>query len=165
MEIKSETPVKASAAKAWHVLGAEFANIGDWASSLTSSSMDEEPVEGSVRVCEGVGFGPFPAGQVSERLNRFDPESLTFGYDGESGMPPFIVKASNTWTIEPKGDKNCIVKSCALVQFRWWVWPLSWMFPLLIKQDFKHFTEELKYRIEQGAPHPRKLAALQNGSK
>jgi len=160
MDFRTEIKISASAEKAWDVLGQQYASISDWSASLVSSSLQGTLGVGAIRACKGVGFGPFPPGEVSEKLTKFEPENYEFSYVGLDGLPSFIKQVENTWSIESIDEKNCVVRSHASIVLAMWLRPLGWLLPWLLKRDMRLFTEELKYRIERGKPHPRKIALL-----
>lgn len=160
MEIQTEILVDAPAAEAWRVLGQNFAAIGQWSATFRTSSLEGALGVGAIRTCEGVGFGPFPPSQVTEKLTRFDPEAMCFAYVATSGLPSFIEEASNVWSIDAMGPGKCRVRSCAEVRPVWWLRPLGFLIPLLAQRDMDRFSEELQYQIERGSPHPRKIAMM-----
>ena len=158
MNLESKITVNASAQEAWQVLGEQFGTISEWSAALQSSSLNGELQTGAVRTCTSSGFGPFPPTEAKEQLTHYDPNSLEFSYTALSGLPKFIKEASNAWSIQTVDAHQCIVYSRAKVKLAWWLTPLAWLFPLLLKKDMKKFIEELVYRIENGRPHPRNNA-------
>ena len=90
MEIRAELAINAPAEDAWVVVGERFGQISEWASAVTGSAMDGQPAVGRVRTCQVAGFGPIPAGVITERLVRFDPDARSLSYEAAAGMPRFI---------------------------------------------------------------------------
>ena len=160
MDIKKTVIIKASAKQAWQVLGEGYGEVGTWIVSLSQSSMEGEVGVGGIRVCTGLGFGPFPASVVKERLIDFDAQSYSFRYEAFTGLPAIIKSAQNAWKIDPQGQNQCCIKMHAQIQLKWWARPLGILIPWLMAKDFNLLEEEMVYRIEQGRPHPRKLKAL-----
>jgi hypothetical protein len=85
MEIRAELVINAPAEDAWVVVGERFGQISEWASAITQSVIDGPPAAGRVRTCQVAGFGPIPAGVITERLVRFDPDARSLSY--ELGVP------------------------------------------------------------------------------
>ena len=85
MEIRAELVIDAPAEDAWVVVGERFGQISEWASAITQSVIDGPPAAGRVRTCQVAGFGPIPAGVITERLVRFDPDARSLSY--ELGVP------------------------------------------------------------------------------
>lgn len=162
MKFKNEMVLNVSAEKAWDVIGNQFGDIGDWVATLKSSRLEGELGVGAKRVCQAEGFGPFAPAEVIEKLIEFSPKKHQFTYVALGGIPWFIDNAQNTWWIESAGENRCIVRFEAQIKMAWYLKPLEWLMPMLMKKDGDLFTEELKYRIESGNIHPRKLAAMAN---
>ncbi len=159
MRLEHEIFVDAPADDAWQVLGQQFGAIAQWSATLRASSLVGPLGVGAVRTCEGVGFGPFPPGETTEALTRFDPEQRALSYEATSGLPWFVSSARNAWRVEALGPRRCCVRSRATIALAWWLRPLSWLLPWLLARDLARFSEELRHRIEHGEPHPRKVAA------
>lgn len=159
MKMHIEIVISASADDAWKVLGEGYGNISEWSSSLSSSSLEGGLQVGGVRSCESSeGFGPFKAGVVEEKLTVYDPSTRIFEYVAISGIPGFIERVSNRWSIHSVDENNCIVHSDMAMQFRGIARVLAPLIgPLMklaVKSDLKRFTGELQYRISNGRPHP-----------
>ena len=158
MQMKTQLELKVPAAAAWEILGERFGAIGEWCTAVESSSLQGAPAVGAVRTCHIGGFGPVKAGKIEERLLSYEPSSMRFSYQAISGTPRFMKLAINRWSIEPVGDERCIVRSHVTLEFSGLMWLLGPLVLLKMKRDARGIFEELEYRIEQGRPHPRKLA-------
>ena len=159
MQMKHSVEIAASADDAWHVLGVGFGQICEWSTSLSDSTMVGDLQQGGVRQCKSAGFWPFPPSVVTEELTHFDHEEMAFAYVAKTGLPPFVTRATNAWKVEPDGPGHCKVSFHAVIELAWWAAPLGWLMPMFIRSDLAQMTEEMKYRIETGKPHPRVLAA------
>ena len=158
LELRTQIELDAPASVAWRVLGEEFGSVGEWASSLRSSSLDRELGAGAHRTCEVQGFGPFPPGTIIEELLEFDREAMRFSYRPTAGMPPMFLGAQNRWSVEVIDERRCRVRSHASIELRWWALPLAKLLARSICSGVDGFAEELRHRVERGEPHPRKLA-------
>lgn len=159
MNLLAEVEIEADAARAWHILGECWGHIGQWAVPITLSELDGPPCAGATRTCHTARFGPVPPGLIRERLVVFDAAARTFTSQSVEGMPGFVARAQNTWTVEERGDGRCVVRTEASVELRG---PMRLFAPLLklsFSRNGARVLEELKYRVEHGTPHPRKLAA------
>lgn len=159
MNLTAEVELDASAAQAWHILGECWGHIGQWAVPITRSELEGPPCEGATRTCHTARFGPVPPGLIRERLVAFDAAARTFTYESVEGMPGFVAHAQNRWSVEARGAERCVVRTEASVTLRG---PMRLLAPLLkvsFSRNGARVLEELKHRVETGAPHPRKLAA------
>lgn len=159
MKLESEITVDASAERAWSVLGEGFGRIGEWAAPIVASTLDGEPSVGAVRTCTTARFGPVAPGVIEERLLEFEPTRHSFRYEAVSGMPRFIVHATNRWSVRALGDTRSIVRTEATLELRGLASLFGCVLAWRMKSDGRRVLEELKHRIETGRPHPRKLAS------
>lgn len=159
MDMHVEIIINAPAATVWAAIGAGFGDIGRWAAPITASSLDGAPGAGAVRSCQIAQFGPVPAGVIQERLLAYDPQAMTFEYDALSGMPGFVARAGNRWSVQARDADSCVVRQHAMLALRG---PARALAPLMrpkLERDGRKVLEELKHWVERGAPHPRKIAA------
>lgn len=159
MDMHVEIIINAPAATVWAAIGAGFGDIGRWAAPITTSALDDAPGAGAVRSCHIAQFGPVPAGVIQERLLAYDPQAMTFEYDVLSGMPGFVARAGNRWSVHARDAHSCAVRQHATLTLRG---PARVLAPLMrprMERDGRKVLEELKHWVERGAPHPRKIAA------
>ena len=111
MELRAEVVINAPAQSAWAVVGEQFGEIGQWAAPIECSSLDSPPGRGAIRTCQIIQFGPFRAGTIKERLIEFDPTAMTCTYESAEGMPAFVSKAVNTWSVHTESATRCVVRT------------------------------------------------------
>ena len=160
MKFRNEIKLAVPAEEAWELVGNQFGNIGDWLVALRSSKLEGTLKAGAYRICQTNGFGPFGKTKIKEKLIEFSPENHTFTYVAVEGIPWFIKHAQNTWTIEATSPNSCIMRFDATIKTLWYMKPMEWLMPFMMEKDKQRLSEELKYRIESGEVHPRKLAAI-----
>jgi hypothetical protein len=159
MELQAEVVINAPARAAWALLGERFGEIDQWAVAIVQSSVDSQPGCGTVRTCQIARFGPFPAGTVKERLFEFDPMAMSLAYESADGMPAFVSRAINRWSICPEGAKRCLVRTNATLELSGLIRLLAPMLAFKLRGDAARVLDQLRYRLEHGRPHPSKLAA------
>jgi hypothetical protein len=160
VQIKSHTTINAPATDVWRVIAHQFAAIGEWASSIPTSYAAPEalpPVEADVgaRVC-ATGVRGFK--DIRERFTSYDEEAMRFTYEATAGLPWIVRHAENTWQVRPLDESQCQVEAQAVVDLR--TFPGLLLAPLLklqMNRLGRQTFEELKYYVEQGQPHPRKM--------
>ena len=158
MQMRAMTVVPVPAAEAWVLVGERFGDIGTWAATVSSSSMDGPVAPGAVRTCHVRGFGPMPAGVVRERLITFDPVARSLSYAGE-GLPSFITGAVNRWSVHPQGEGSCVVRVHATLTVHPLVRPFGSWLRRRMGKDAAAVLEELVHHLVTGRPHARKVAA------
>jgi len=162
MQIRSHTTINAPATEVWHVIAQQFDAIGEWASSIPTSYAAPEvsPLPGAevgARVC-ATGVRGFK--DVHEQFTSYDEEAMRFAYEATTGLPWIVRHAENHWQVRPLDQSRCEVEAQAVVVLR--AVPGLILAPLLriqMNRLGRQTFEELKYYVEQGKPHPRKVGS------
>ncbi len=101
------------------------------------------------------------AGVVKERLTRFDREAMTFEYEALEGMPSFVGHAVNRWSVARVDDRRSELRIHATLMLRGPMALLGCIIKWQLESGGAKVAEELKYFVEKGKPHPRKVASRQ----
>ncbi|MBL8680486.1 MAG: SRPBCC family protein [Myxococcales bacterium] len=162
MELHNEIVIEAPAERVWRALGERFMHVSEWAAPIEASCPigEQSPGVGVTRACTIAPFGPFDAGIVKERLTRFDADAMAFEYEALEGMPRFIERAVNRWSVESIDAHRSRVRIHATVSLRGAMRLFGWLFAWQMRSAGSLVAEELKHFVETGQPHPRKQAAL-----
>ena len=163
VQLHDQITINAPANTVWHLLAHDFANIGQWASSIPTSKANRTlPVPAGAgvggRVCSTTvpGFG-----DVEESMTSYDEGSMRFAYQATQGRPWFLKHAENHWSVRSLGPQTSLVETRAEIAIN--TFPGVFLAPLFRLQMARigaQTLEELKYYVEHGQPHPRKLRAL-----
>lgn len=158
MELRNEVEIAAPAARVWHTLGERFMHVGEWAAPITSSCAvgASEPTAGAMRACTIAPFGPMKAGVVRERLVRFDAATMSFEYEAVSGMPRFVARAVNRWTVVRIDEHRSRVCVHATLLLRGPMVLLGCVLRWQFNAAGAKVIEELRHFVETGESHPRK---------
>lgn len=142
----------------WEVAGYQFGHAHIWGSILRHSEGHGEKISGPVcdsRTCNIQGMGT-----VKEKVIEFNPDQHTLAYEVVQGFPFFVKRAVNRWHLSEKGTHTEICMH-AEIELQGFIGTL--MGPLMkfqINRILHTAVEDLKYYIENGRPHPRKLHKL-----
>lgn len=156
MKLASSLIINAPADDVWKVVAHDFHKIGEWASGVETSVINDAvhaPTDATVggRVCTVPGFG-----QIRETFTEYDDANMQFTYEAK-GLPFFVTDAQNGWTVEALGDNKTRVSFQANMQL---VPVIGTLMAIPMKMQLikllDEATEELKYYVETGAIHPRK---------
>lgn len=160
MKIQSQLEIDAPAETVWYIVAHQFEQIGEWASNIASSARNNDAIipkgaDVGGRVCEVPGMG-----QIKETFTHFDNKKMSYTYIAGGG-PFFMRSASNSWTVTAVNPNQSMVHFDAELiikpPFRILLsLPIRWQINRLLRET----TEELKFYIETGNIHPRKLAQL-----
>lgn len=165
MKYTATTKINASADEVWKVFAHQFDEADQWISSVTRSYGTDrgEQFEGATttgRVCE---FKPDGSGmKVFERFVAYDEAAKTGRVRVDFIGPPRMLpmqSLSLDFSVSDDADGG----STAVWGFGAAIKPLAKiMTPVLkmgMKKAWSELAEELAYYVENGSPHPRKLAA------
>ena len=160
MQIIRELTINVPADHVWQIVAHEFAKVGEWASAIAASKVNvnatvPDGAQVGGRVCVVPGFN-----DIRETFTAYDEANKTFTY-AAAGLPFFITSAHNSWVV------RAIDANTTHVSFRGDVkllpvlgWVLSIPFRLRLNRILQNTIEELKYYVETGNAHPRKLQRL-----
>ncbi|MEM7727388.1 MAG: SRPBCC family protein [Cyanobacteria bacterium P01_A01_bin.45] len=162
MQIKQQVTINTSADLIWEILGPRYDRVAEWASSVHTSEKRNNDVipqnaPCSGRVCET------DLGSFKENITRYDESKKIISYNAQGEKMPFFVKQlANTWTVTPITNNQAKVDMCMEISimpvFNLVMGP---MMRMQMSGVAKKAIEELKYFVENSAPHPRKLEAQQ----
>lgn len=106
-ELKKEIVINVSATELWELVGPGFVDVYKWSSNVDhASGTGESEFEGAVcseRFCD-VNVKGF--NKISEKLVDYDQVKMTLAYAVLDGMPGFVTKAENRWTVIRIDDKH-----------------------------------------------------------
>jgi Polyketide cyclase / dehydrase and lipid transport len=167
-ELSTEIIVDAPADAVWDLVGRRFERIGEWATAVPASTalpaatgaVAGAPVAG--RICR-TGLRLLP--EVTETIVAYDEDDRTLTYRA-SGMPAFVVAATNTWTVIPLDAHRTRLRLQARFDTRGAVGRLArWLILARVRRTSRHLAEDLRHMVEHGTPSPRKQAQLRQAGR
>ncbi|WP_088288212.1 SRPBCC family protein [Kineosporia sp. A_224] len=160
MQMTAEIRIRVPADKAWQLVGTRFGEIASWAAPIVTSSLDHHVAAvGAVRTCHVQGFGPMGDMVVRERLLAFDDAARSLTYDAVDGMPGFIRRATNRWTVTADGAQGCVARSDVTMRLAWWLRPFAPVMAARLRKEAHGVLEELAHVLATGRPHARKVTS------
>ena len=157
---RSQITIDASVDRVWQVLAEDFAAIGKWSSGVDYSEGSGKGINGSKhteRACKisAVGFS-----DTKERILQYD-HNRTLRYSLYHGLPGFVTSAENTWTLEEISSNTTHIVGQTEMHVKG---IMGFLFRGLMRSNLDRvlaeMAEEVKYFIEKGRPHPKKLKAI-----
>lgn len=155
MKVYLQQDINASAETVWQIVGKQFANIADWASSLDySHAITTEDVPTGVQVAPTAPVAgrvtPNPLGELTEILTHYSDDDRTFTFTG-LGLPPMIAYMNNTTTVAELDSDHARVTFEIEGELRWIFKLLDPLFerrfatskygPAGVIKDLKRFVE------------------------
>ncbi|MBX2845281.1 MAG: SRPBCC family protein [Saprospiraceae bacterium] len=106
-DLKKEITINVPALALWEIIGPGFTDVYRWSSNVDHAEGRGKPefhgAECSERFCN-VNVKGFS--KISEKLTKYDEDDMSLAYEILDGMPGFITKACNEWTVVPLGRKQ-----------------------------------------------------------
>ena len=101
-DVQREISIDVSAEQLWEMVGPGFVDVYHWSSNVDhAEGKGEAEFEGAVcseRFCK-VNVKGF--NKISEKLTKYNEENMNLAYEVQDGMPGFVSKALNDWTVVP----------------------------------------------------------------
>lgn len=158
MKITKQITVNASAENVWDVLGHKYDRVSEWASSVLESygkpvtaSTNKAPFAG--RKCQTT------LGGFNEDIVTYDEQKMKLAYSATGDKMPFFVKQLvNNWSITPvNANRSRIDMRLEMDLLPVFNLIMAPMMKMQMGKVLEESIEELKYFVETGKPHPRKL--------
>lgn len=163
--IKQGISINAPISKAWQVLGPEFPDAYKWASSVQhSEAKDDQSLNGSSTTERGCNISGM--GAIREKLLAYSDKEYLLSYEVAEGAPSMVKYLSNTWKLVDLGngktrlEMQMEMKTGGLMGAM-----MKGMMRKKMTKMSAQIVEEFKYYVEQGQPHPRKVAAAEKLQK
>lgn len=103
--IEQDIVINVSAEKLWEMVGPGFVEVYKWSSNVDHAEGAGTPeFAGAVcseRFCD-VNVKGF--NKISEELTKYDEQNMNLAYAVKEGMPGFVTKAVNDWTVVSVGE-------------------------------------------------------------
>ena len=103
MKVILQKDINAPAETVWNIVGRQFANVADWASSLDySHPIDADDIPAGVQVAQTAPVAgrktPNPLGELIEILIYYSDDERTFTFTA-FGLPRAVSRMDNTTTV------------------------------------------------------------------
>jgi hypothetical protein len=158
LHFEEEVLIEKNIDEVWGVLGDQFSEAHIWATNFKSSEPGGEPKLSGLDYLHRETMTE--NGENFQELDKFDPANYSLSYHVSKGVPGIAKSAIGEWSLHKITDNQTrmnvhfILKTKGLKGFI-----LSPIISKKIGLASAEIVEELKYYMENGKPHPRKLAA------
>ena len=157
MKIKKNAIINQPIENVWEVLGDQFGEISNWASVISESK-----VFGDSKL-KGLNYSQRETnttqGITVQEMTSFNPKQYSLSYKGISGTPFFIKSTNAKWSLSKKNEGSTQLNMSIDIQTKGILgFILGPVVKLKLGKLGGGLVEELKYFLENGVPHPRKMA-------
>ncbi|MFT5822037.1 MAG: hypothetical protein ACI8ZM_003293 [Crocinitomix sp.] len=159
VEVKQELTINANIDSTWQVMGTNFSEVDLWCANFIESeaggSKKFNTIDYSTRVTLTT------KGENTQELDDFDPINHLLKYHITEGKPGIAKEATAVWSLVDLGlNKTKVVLDFKLVTKGWIGLLMSGKVRSGINGTSAEIAEELKYYMENGTAHPRKIESL-----
>lgn len=156
IHVKQELGINQNVEVIWEIMGKQFDEVHKWSSNFKNSKPGGKPKFPDLDYSQRLTITD--RGETVQVLDSFDSDSYTLSYHITKGAPGIAKQAGAIWSlniINPNKTKVVLefkMVTQGLIGFL--------MTPIIkkgIKNSASEIAEELKYYVENGKPHPRKL--------
>ncbi len=113
-DVQKEITINVPATELWEMVGPGFVDVYKWSSNVDhAEGFGDAKFEGAVcseRACK-VNVKGFS--EIKEELIKYSHQDMNLAYEVKEGMPGFITKAVNDWTVVPvtEGTSKLVMKA------------------------------------------------------
>jgi len=156
IHVQREIVIYKNVDEVWEVMGNQFARVHLWSTNFK----DSKPGGGSKFA--GLDYSEriteTARGETIQALDSFDAETHALAYHITKGAPSIAKHASAVWSLKKEDNHT----TSAVIAFQLETkGVLGFLMTPLIKKGLSkaalEIAEELKYYLENGTPHPRKV--------
>ena len=158
MEIKKNTTINKPIDDVWEVLGNQFGEISNWASVISESKVYGAPK------LDGLSYSQRETnttqGITVQEMTSFNPKQYSLSYKAVSGTPFFIKNTNAKWFLSKRNEGSTQMNMSIDIETKG---ILGFLLTPIVKIKLGKLADvlvgDLKYFLENGNPHPRKIAA------
>ena len=156
IHVQKEITINKNVSDVWEVMGNQFAQVHLWSTNFKDSKPGGNSKFAGIDYSERITVTA--RGETIQELDSFDAATHALTYHITKGAPSIAKHASAAWSLkENKGNKTTAIIAFKLETKGF----LGLLMTPLIKKGLGKATleiaEELKYYVENGSPHPRKV--------
>jgi hypothetical protein len=159
VDVNQELTINANINSTWQVMGTEFSEVDLWCANFIKSEA------GGSKKFNGIDYSKrvtvTTKGENTQELDDFDPTNYVLKYHISEGKPGIAKEASAVWSLVDLGlNKTKVVLEFKLVTKGWIGLLMSGKVRSGINSTSAEIAEELKYYMENGTAHLRKIESL-----
>jgi hypothetical protein len=156
VHVKRELTINKSIDEVWEIMGHQYGQVDLWSTNFIESNPSGKPKFPGLNYSKRITLTE--RGRTIQELDAFDPVNHTLTYHITEGAPSISKKASATWSLISIDSLHTKVvfkfnmTTKGIVGFI-----MANTIDEKLGSSAKDMAEELKYYLENGSPHPRKI--------
>ena len=111
--------INVSADKLWEIIGTNFANVSEWATSVDHSAGTGTPdFEGASCSTRGCDVNAKGFSKIQEKLTEFNIQNKSLAYVVSKGTPGFVTLVQNRWEVIKVSENQSKLRMSANVEMK-----------------------------------------------
>lgn len=161
-EIQKEIEINVSADQLWEMVGPGFVEVYKWSSNVDhAEGFGQSEFKGAVcseRACD-VNVKGFS--KIKETLFKYDESNMNLAYEVNDGMPSFVTKAVNDWTVVAIDENRSKLIMNAEFRSKGLMGTLmNGMMERKMTETLETVLKDAKIYAETGKPSPNKIQRI-----
>lgn len=156
INVKKELVINKDINAIWEVMGDQYTQVHLWSTNFKDSKAGGNPKLPGLDYLHRIT--QTERGETMQELDEFDTDNYTLSYHISKGAPEIAKTAIGIWSLvpfEPSKTKVIIEFKLETNGFKGLL--LSSIIKLKLGKSAMEIAEELKFYVENGNPHPRKI--------
>ena len=156
IHMKKELVIEKNINKIWEVMGTQYTQVHLWSTNFKASKA------GGIPKLQGLNYlhriTQTDRGETIQELDKFDNDNHTLAYHISKGLPTIAKTAVGVWSlVKIESNKTKVVLEFEMETNGFKGLMLSSIIKGKLGKSAMEMAEELKFYLENGKAHPRKI--------
>lgn len=156
IHVQKELVINKKVEEVWEVMGNQFAQVHLWSTNFKDSKPGGSSKFSGLDYSERVTLTD--RGETIQELDSFDATTHALSYHITKGAPGIAKHASAIWSLNSdEANKTTVVLEFNMETKGFLGFLMTPMIKMGMGKSATEIAEDLKYYVENGKPHPRKV--------
>jgi hypothetical protein len=161
IHVKKELVINEDINAVWEVMGTQYTQVHLWSTNFKDSKAGGTPKLQGMDYLHRIT--QTSRGETIQELDAFDSGNYTLTYHISKGLPEIAKSAIGIWSLAlVESSKTKVILEFEMETNGFKGRMLSSIIKLKLGKSAMEIAEELKFYVENGEPHPRKIESKQN---
>jgi hypothetical protein len=161
IHVKKEFVINENINAVWEVMGTQYTKVHLWSTNFKNSKAGGNPKLPGINYLHRIT--QTDRGETIQELDEFDNNNFTLTYHISKGAPEIAKTAVGIWSlVQVESNKTKVILEFELETNGFKGLMLSPIIKLKLGKSAMEIAEELKFYLENGEPHPRKIKSQLN---
>jgi hypothetical protein len=161
IQVRAELIIDKDIDAVWEVMGTQYTQVHLWSTNFKDSKAGGNPKLPGLNYLHRIT--QTGRGETIQELDKFDIDNYTLTYHISKGAPEIAKTAVGIWSLAPvESNKTKVILEFELETNGFKGLMLSSIVKLKLGKSAMELAEELKFYVENGEAHPRKIESKLN---